>query len=399
MADPTEQQPKLLDWSQGTNNLTSRNRQPSGTARLLVNVDPMNGGILALRAGSERVLDAAGVRGVLSLGRKLLVAAGSELVEFDTLTMAQRVVHTITPAGGICGDVVNDRLYFCTANEALEYDGNIVRPWGVTDVTYQPPVAASTGGLQPGYYKVAVTYSDSWGREGGTDKSAIVTVTDGGISVGPIPVPADHTANVYVGSSSGSTLYLQTQAGDGDTVQITQLRDDTQQCTTEFMRAPRAGHIVRAINGVLAVANGKVVQLTAPMQYHLVDRLRGYLQYPAKVGAMLADVALYVSADKCYRVVNPETKDVEQATLFDYPAVPGTDVQLPDGRGAWTTRYGVAVTTPQGMEQVHQASYAADFGEAGASGVLDFNGNQLIITVMRGRKTTNPLAAKETRRS
>lgn len=396
MVDPQAQTPQHLDWSQGTNNLTPRDRQPAGTARRLVNVDPLKGGKLGLRTDGKRLMLGTNVRGVLALGRKLLIADGADLVEFSVDTNSSRVLRTITSSGVFAGDVINDRLYFCTANEALEYDGNEVRPWGVTDVTAQPPVAATPGGLLDGAYKVAVTYVDQWGREGGTDRAVFLNVTTGGLTVGPVSVPAGHTANVYVGPNSASSLYLQAQLSDGESSVITQLRDDTQRCTTEFKRAPRPGHIVRAANGVIAVATGRAVQLTEPFQPHLVDRGRAFFQYSQRVGEVLWDgLALYTSADKCYRLTNIETREVLQRIVLDFPAIPGSGAALPDGRAAWMTPYGQAVSTETGMELLHRDRYAAPYAESGTAGVVDCNGVQLIVTVMRGRKFKNPLAVKE----
>lgn len=391
--DTQRQNPQVLGWENGTNNLTPRARQPQGTARSLVNLD-IQSGRLGLRAGVSRVLDASNVRGVLALGRKLLVAAGDTLIEYAIDTDSARELRQIAPAGEFVGDTVNGILYFCTANEALEYDGNAVRRWGVPDVTAQPTVITTTGGLLPGYYKVAVTYTDQWGREGGTDRAVFLNVASGGMTVGPVTVPAGCVANVYVGPNSGSSLYLQGKVQDGGSLTLTQLRDDTARCTTEFMRAPRPGHRVRAIRGVLAVAQGRVVQLTNPFQPHVVDLAGGFIQYPERVGELLADGGLYVSADKCYMVSDVETREVSQRVVLDFPAIPGTGVALPSGRGAWMTRYGQAITTPEGMSLIHRDSYAVDYAEHGAAGVLDYQGNELIVTVMHGRKHRSPLAAK-----
>lgn len=396
MLKPDERAPQYLDWANGISNRTPRDRQPAGTARSLVNLDPLQGGNLALRSDATKVLSGSNVRGVLALGRKLLVADGANLVEYSPDTNTSRVLRTIAASGPFVGDTVNDRLYFCTTDEALEYDGTDVRPWGVPDVTYQPPVAAAAGGLLPGVYKVAVTYTDQWGREGGTDKGVFLTVSTGGISVGPVSVPSGCIANVYAGQNSGSALYLQARAADGETVLLTQLRDDTQRCTTEFMRAPTPGTAVRAVNSVVAVASDRLVQLTEPFQPHLVDRSRKFFQYSTAVGELVsAGGALFVSADKCYRLTNAETSEVTQQTVLDFPAIPGTGVSLPDGRAGWMTPYGQAVTSEQGMDLVHQDRYAAPYAEVGRAGVLDYNGVQVVVTVSRGRKTENPLAAKE----
>lgn len=391
--DNSRENPRVVGWEQGANNVVPRGRQPDGTARHLVNLD-FQAGRVSLRAGSSLAVPGSNVKGALALGSKVLLADGDKLIEASLDTGATRELRQIAP-GGLVGDTLAGKLYFCTANEALVYDGDSVHPWGVPDVTAQPPVTRTAGGILPGTYKVAVTYTDALGREGGTDRAVYLQVDTGGIAVGPVAVPAGCVANVYAGANSGGSLYLQGQLSDGGTLTLDQLRDDTARCTTEFMTAPRLGHLVCAHNGVLAVATGALIQLTNPFQPHLVHRASGFLQYPQRVGAILSSGGLYVSADKCYMVVGAETSEPIQRGVLDSPAVPGTSVSLPNGGGAWITSYGLAVTTPEGMELVHHKKYAVDYGEYGAAGVLDYQGNQLVVAVMRGRKHQSTLASKE----
>ncbi|MNG14788.1 hypothetical protein D3C84_985720 [compost metagenome] len=68
---------------------------------------------------------------------------------------------------------------------------------------------------------------------------------------------------------------------------------------------------------------------------------------------------------------------------------------LPDGRGAWMTRYGQAITGEGGLQLVNRAHYAPQLAEQGAAGVVEHNGNQMIVTTTRGRHGTNPLAASD----
>lgn len=198
------------NWARGANNLASKDRLPDGFVRHAVNLDPLPGGRLSLRAGYERIYAGAAVRGVLALGNKLLVADGTDLVEVNTDNGANRVLRTIAGTGAFSGEVLNDILYFSTANECLQYDGQDVTAWGVPDVLYQPSIASTNaGGLIEGYYQVAVTHTDSQGREGGTDRPAVIFVNTGfAITVTVASIPAGCTANVYVGSVNGDTLYL-----------------------------------------------------------------------------------------------------------------------------------------------------------------------------------------------
>lgn len=385
------------DWSRGANNVASKDRLPEGAVRHAVNLDPLPGGRLALRAGYERVYAGTDVRGVLALGNKLLVADGTSLVEVNVDTGAQRVVRAIAGAGSFAGCVLNDVLYFSTANECLQYDGSEVIPWGVPDVLYQPPVTSGAGGgLVEGYYQVAVTYTDAWGREGGTDRPVVIFAqTNDALSIAVDAIPTGCRANVYVGSLNGSTLYLQNTVSSVGTVVVGQVRDDTARCDTVLTRAPRPGTQVVSHNATLAVASNNTVEITKPMQPHLVDRVRGFLQFSADVGAMVSAGALFISADKCYALTNVEGDGISQSTVLEFPAVPGTAVQLPDGRGAWMTRYGQAITNGSGVDLVNRETFAPIETSEGTAGVLDNNGNQLVVTTLRGVNRANPLAASD----
>ena len=385
------------DWSAGANNLASKDRLPKNAVRHAVNVDPLPGGTFASRAGYEPIYAGTNVRGVLALGDKLLIADGADLVEFNTQTDTSRVIRAIAATGAFVGTVMNDVLYLSTENETLEYDGTTVKAWGTPDVFNQPVVAAIAGGLLAGHYQVALTYTDQWGREGGTDRPVVLYVPDNGgvqITVGPIPLGC--VANVYMGANNGSTLFLQGTRTTAGVVTVATLRDDTTQCETALLRAPQPATRMATHNGVILMAKGGTLSMTRPMQPHLVSRARGFVQYADDIGDVMSDgVTVFVSADKCYALTNVETDGIEQATVLEFPAIAGTSTQLPDGRVAWMTRYGQAISKNGDLELPNRQTFAPSPAASGAAGVIDTNGNQLIVTTTRGTKAGNQLAATD----
>ena len=384
------------DWSKGANNISPADRLPDGFVRSAVNVDPTPGGKLVLRAGYEKLYDGSNARGLLALGTKLLIADGADLVEFDTLTNSARVLRTIASTGRFVGDDMGGKLYICTENEALMYDGEI-KPWGVPDVRAQPQVTLVDGGLIAGLYNVAITYTDAWGREGGTDNPLLLNVpANGGMQVQLPTPPAGCTINVYAGHAQGSTLYWQGTYDAAVLVSLTVLRDDTQRLGTQLMREPVVGSLVVSHNGCLLVAAGRTVWATAPLRPHLMDRQRRFFQYPADVGAMMSTgEALFVSADKSYALTNVETDTPTQRTVLEFPAIPGTAVILPDGRGAWMTQYGQAITEGENLDLVNRQSFTVGQPTSGAAGVVENNGNQMVVTSTRGGNGPNGLAASD----
>lgn len=387
----------ITDWSAGANNIAPADRLPERSVRKAVNVDPTPGGTMVLRAGYEQVYAGLNVRGVLALRDKLLVADGESLVEYDVTRNSHRVIRQIAGAGVFAGDTHAGVLYFCTENECLQYDGQDVTTWGVPDVLVQPNVYSSSGGsLQPGYYNVAVTHTDAMGREGGTDRPVVVYVEESGAINIDMPTPADGCVlNLYVGSVNGGSLYLQGVYESAQTVTIGLVRDDTQRAGTILMRAPQPGSIVTSHNGVVFIANGKLLVGTAPMRPHMVDRTRLFFQFPANVNAVMSAGGLFVSADKSYVLTNVESTTPSQDTVLEFPAIQGTSVILPDGRGAWMTQYGQAITNGQTLELVNRPTFTVGERERGAAGVVENNGNQMIVTSTKGGNGPGGLAAAD----
>ena len=389
----------LTGWIKGLTNRFERARVPENYVRRVVNLDPLPGGSFALRTGYDRVYTGTAVHGVLALGDMLLIADGTSLIELNTVTTAVRVVRTIPATGSLRGDVLNGVLYFCTANECLEYDGAVVRQWGVPNVTVQPVCTAGVGGgLLAGNYFVAMTYTDVYGREGGTDASALVVVAaSGSITVTVPSLPVGVTANLYVSSVNGSTLYIQSVATGAGNVVISQLRDDTARLSTQFMRAPYPGQYLASHNSLMAVAAGAVLQMTSPMRPHLVSMDTGFFQYSEDIAGVVSDgTVLFVCADKCYAVSDAETDRAAQRIVMDYPAIAGTVALLPDGRGTWMTTKGQAVTDGANPARtMHEDTFAPELTASGTSGCVDSNGSHIVVTAMKGPTKPNDLAMSD----
>ncbi|MFI8608499.1 hypothetical protein ACIGFL_09260 [Pseudomonas sp. NPDC077649] len=382
-------------WPAGANNIAPRDRLPEGAVRDSVNLDPNVGGTFTLRARARQIYQGLDVRGMLELGDRLLVADGTSLVEIDTRTDTSRVLRSIAGDGAFAGDELNGELFFCTANECLRYDGQVVRRWGVLDPGAQPPVAVVGGGsLRAGAYKFAMTYIDERGVEGGTGAPAVITVVDAqGLDFTlPIP-PAGHQVCLYVGAAESQSLYRQ-HRGAGGPLLLTSLRDDTALLQTAHYTAPQPGQLVCAHNSVLLIARGSVLEMTMPMRPHLASRMRHFYQFPATIDVLESSPAgICVCADKAYLISDPETSEPFQRVLLDMPAVPGSGFRLPDLRVGWMTAHGQAFVGPDGaLSLPTRQTFVPELASQGASGVLEHNGNQLVVTTMRGVQAENSLA-------
>ncbi|MEX2327336.1 MAG: hypothetical protein WD558_06375, partial [Pseudomonadales bacterium] len=196
------------------------------------------------------------------------------------------MLRTIAGAGGLCGDELGGKLYFCTANEALLYDGSDVKDWGVRTLA-SPPVAtvSSLGSLPTGVYSYAVTFTDVDGREGGASDLGYFEIITGSGSVAlltPEP-PAGGLTNLYVGKQQTTSLYFQRSVSTETAVTLSSFTDNSRLLAAVGGTEPPVGTRVARVGGSLFIAQGSAVWMTHPLHPHICYRHRGFFQFPTAV--------------------------------------------------------------------------------------------------------------------
>ena len=387
---------EIKGWAGGINNRANFREMPQGFVRDLVNFDPLEGGVLGLRTGFEQRYAATNARGALSVGTKVIFADGTALMCFDTSTNSAHELAQIAGTGRFVGTVLNEELFLCTANEVLRFDGSTLRAWGVPTVTIQPLPVIVGGGLPAGTYQAAITLVNAQGEEGGTTNPIQITVPDASALVFLAPaLPDGHALRLYVSSSSGENLYLQYEGADDYIVNV--LRDDTARLDTLNLREPVGGDQVAAVNSVLLIADSKTLWCTRPMSPHLLDASKCFFQFAAPISLIIGvGGGAFICADKTYFIQSPESDQVALLNVFEYGGIYGTGSVLPDGRATWMTQYGLAVGALDGTATLlSQANFIPELATEGASALLEHNGNQMVVTTMRGQRGANPLAASD----
>lgn len=387
---------EIKGWAGGINNRANFREMPQGFVRDMVNFDPLEGGVLGLRSGFEQRYPGTSVRGALSVGTKVLFADGPALMCFDTITNSAHELAQIAGAGRFVGAVLNEELFMCTANELLRFDGSTLRQWGVPTVTVQPTPVIVGGGLPAGTYRAAIALINAQGEEGGTNNPIQVTVPDASALVFLAPtLLTGYTFRLYVSSNSGENLHLQYEGADDYIVNV--LHDDTARLDTLNLREPVAGDQIATLNAVLLIADGKTLWYTLPMSPHLLDASKSFFQFAAPISLVIqVEGGAFVCADKTYFLQTPESDQVSRRTVAEYGGVAGSATILPDGRAAWMTPYGLAVGALDGsVNLLSQANFVPELATEGASGLLEHNGNQMVVTTMRGQQSPNPLAASD----
>jgi len=371
----------------GINNVAKANRLPDGAVRDLVNFDPAADGLLGLRAGYDRVMDCVDARHVFSVNNKLVVVDGTDLVSFDPLTGGRVVLGTVAAGSPVSGATLHGELFLSTHADSLRTDGVTVRAWAVPAPGFG--VEEIAGQLPAGIYQVAVTALDG-GAESGVDPVLIRLSGNSGIRVTSTD---QRPLRVYISTVNSATLYYQGPLIAGATA-FGFVRDETEYLTTAGLtHFPHCDQLVQH-HAVLVGCRDRYVYFTLPHRPHLTDPVAGFFQYPAPIRVLAAtDGGVYIVADQTYFLTGLETDKPQQRVVLGVDAVGGTAVNLPDGRVAWFTRYGQAIGAPDGTVQlVNRQTFAPDVAETGAAGLVGHNGNEMIVTTMRGGTNANGLA-------
>ncbi len=384
-------------WPVGINNKTNEKAIPEGAIRDSVNYDPSPDGVLRARAGYQKVMPGTAIRGALEVAGHILIADGTQLVDFNTETNSHTVLKTIAGSGRFAGAVLNNELFFCTENESLRYKDGVLRRWGVPTVTNQPVPTIGAGALIAGTYQCAATFVDAHGDEGGTTNAIIITVPNGSSLRFPaLTPPPGGRVRLYVGAVNGATLYLQ-HDGVGPYV-CSSISDAVSRLETQFMHEPTPGSRIAAHNGVLLTADDSVLHMTMPLRPHLRSAIKGWFQFPAPVDMVISgDGGLFVSADKTYFLTDIESPAPTSRKVFDFGAVRGSETKGLRNEVMWMTRYGLAKSDGTGNAILtSEANFVPELATSANSTLLESNGNQLVVTTMQAVKGPNPLAASDT---
>lgn len=200
---------------------------------------------------------------------------------------------------------------------------------------------------------------------------------------------------VYASVANGQTLYHQGAPLAG-ALRLTYIIDDSERLATAMLGELPHCDTLDSHKGMVVGTIGNALLHSEPLWPHLMDPARGFVLLPAQtVGCMDCGEGVYVgTAEKVYFVRALGTDAVRLDTASDVAAVAGSFVKLPDGRAAWFTRHGQAVGNGNGqVELVNRATYAPTLTARGAAGVLDHNGNQTVVTTLRGAHQPNTLQA------
>lgn len=360
----------------GSNNIAKSDRLPEGAVVEAINVDFTVGNKAELRAGFELVREEPGTRAVFEMGGEALaLIVDNQLIK---VTPYGEALLGAVADGPVAAVWHAGELFLNTVNDSVRI-GESRRAWSVPAPAFD--VSLEAGYMQPGVYKVAVTAMDG-GIESGC-QPAVVSVGEG--QAIRVVVGDDRECRLYCSQPNGLTLYHQGIAYTTNKIPANILDDSARLETAGLYSLPFCSMLI-SHQALIVGAQGKHLYHTHPMWPHLHNPESDYIQFPAPI-TLLASVegGVFVCADKTYFITGLGGPDLAQRTVAEFGAIEGTDVTLPDGSVAWFTRYGQAIGRADGsVELPNRKSYAPLTAPRGAAGLLEHNGNQMVVTTMQG---------------
>ena len=393
-------------WPKGVNNRDEDYALPKGCLRDAINVVVLRDGRVKRAPGYLKQLNAQ-AHSLYSDGTRLYgVSAG------NLSTLVRGPTGALTVSSILATGLPRERpLSYLTISRETYWTNNIVTGkitngvngrWGTPGPGGQPSLAAvSSGGMDPGLYQVAVTFSlSATGEESGTPEAAQVSVPQGGgISLTGIPQPPSsaYRLNLYLTAANDPVLRTVTTLAQGVT-SLTLGRPSAlgRHLETQFMILPIAGQAIMFFRSRIIVGVGKRLYFTRPLRFGgLWDD--EYIEFPTDISVIIAGITgIYVVSDRVYWLAG-QNPPFQTSVVLPYGAVPGAVIYDPTGTKAFFMSHKglCAVDLNGGIKNVSEENVAMDQYRSGAMLWRDLDGDRQIITSLTGVEVANPLVNRD----
>lgn len=395
----------LGPWPKGVNNRDADYDLADECLRDAINVTVTRDGRVKRAPGYVSRLSAQ-AHSVYSDGERLFgVVAGTlcTLIRGPTGALTAGVtLYTGLPRGRLLSYATLNRQTYWTNNIVTGKITNGVNgPWGCVGPGDQPKLAAvNYGGMDPGLYQVAMTFSLASGEESGTPEAAQIAVAQGGgIALTGIPQPpsGSYYLNLYLTTANGSILrHLTALAAGVTSLTLGKPSALGRRLETQFMGLPIAGQAITFFRSRIAIAVGKRLYFTRPLRFGGLSPDE-YTEFPADITILVAGISgIYVASDRIYWL-GGQNPPFQISEALPYGAVPGTVIQDPTGtKAAFLSHRGLCIADLNGgITNVSEANIAMDRYRSGAMLWHDLDGDRRIITSLTGVEVANPLVNQD----
>lgn len=313
-------------------------RTTQGGGRILIprelrNLLVTDAGTLETRPGFARVITGTDVHSLWSDGKdRALYVDGTVLKDFSGATL-----HTGIQ-GPVSADVYGEDIYWSDGAYLGCIHNGANHLAALAPPNPAPMASATTGALPPGVYQVAFTLSDDRGESPSTWPIGVDLPNGGGLSITGLPAVA---VNVYV-APAGSTV-LQFYARISGPIAITAPPQLGHTLQTEGLMPMPPGKIVRAHNGRLLVARGKLIYFSEPFAPALHRPVEGFIPLPDRVTMVRPnDEGVYVGTTKAtYWLAGTDIAKAELVKAQDEGVAEASDSVVEAGVVQWFSHEGL----------------------------------------------------------
>lgn len=213
------------------------------------------------------------------------------------------------------------------------------RPLGLPMCGISSLAEQANGGLAAGRYQIALSYMTDRGEEGGIGRAEMITIAENsGILVGvPTTIPAGAAyVRVWASEPNGTALYHVEDIFAGTPAAVVDAGPRGKDATELLGLIPMpAGKIVRALNGVVWMAQGRYLIYSEAMRPGLYHPAKNFIGMAKDVDMMQpvgdAEAAgMYVGAgDRIIWFGGATPKQASRRMVRMHGAVPGTGISVP----------------------------------------------------------------------
>lgn len=348
------------------------NRAKASWLRVATNIDVSNGGLIRSRQG-YRALQAGDFHSLWADGSHAYGVRDGNLVKIDVQTLAATVlVSGVGQAPVSYVRLPDGMVYWSNGLRIGRLSGEVSRAL-ITAAPNPVPVAqAIAGSLPAGRYQVCFTALGADGESASTEPQALDLPEGSGIALRGL---APDTL-VYATGPNGEVF---NEVGPGDYLSLS---NTGAVCSTFMLSQMPPGHQLAYYRGSLLVARGKLLYLSEPYRYGLLNLGRAFIPFPSEVTVVIpCEDGLYVCADKTYWIAGDPLASAPVVVL-PYGGLRGSAAYDPDEQTAyWQSPLGLVSAKPGG-EVITPQEEALTFREArsGATLVREQGGDKHVLT-------------------
>lgn len=261
----------------GVDMLSNETSIPAGAVRKAINVDLDRYGNFSRRVGYTKVVSGAGYHSVRALLQKgwVLLAQNDVLKIISPSDYSLSSLYNLNSSDPLDYCEHNGDLYFSnkTTLGFVPYGSSVARELGIAAPNPRPNLTATTSGsLRAGTYTVALSFLDDLGRESGLGEYVRITLpADGGIVATGLPTHSGWKLRVYITSTDGEVLYLNSEFNAVTTTININTFKELKQADNTILAPMEPGSFIRPFNGRLYTCQDNVISFSEPLRYGVTN--------------------------------------------------------------------------------------------------------------------------------